>query len=43
MTRNKSLEVYYHDMHVGTLAEMPDKRVAFQYDSSWIQKGFGVF
>ncbi len=38
----KSLEVYYHNQHVGTLAEMPDKRIAFQYSSEWQKTGFPI-
>lgn len=41
MTENK-LDVYYHNRHVGTLAEMPDKRVAFQYAQSWLNEGFPI-
>ena len=40
MQANKTLDVYYHDMLVGVLAETPDKRVAFQYDSKWQKEGF---
>ena len=39
---NKTLEVYYHDMLVGTLAEASDKRIAFQYSESWIKNGFTI-
>lgn len=42
MTTNKKLEVYYHGKLVGTLAEMPDKRVAFQYASEWQKTGFSI-
>lgn len=42
MTTNKKLEVYYHGKQVGTLAEMPDKRVAFQYASEWQKTGFSI-
>lgn len=42
MSKNKTLDVYYKNMHVGTLAEMLDKRVAFQYDKEWIQTGFPI-
>ena len=38
----KSLEVYYHNDHVGTLAEMPDKRIAFQYSKEWVATGFSI-
>lgn len=39
---DKKLEVFYQQRHVGTLAQMPDKRVAFQYDNEWIEKGFSI-
>ena len=42
MPANKALDVYYHDHHVGTLAETPDKRIAFQYDSEWQKNGFSI-
>lgn len=42
MTTNKKLEVYYHGKLVGTLAEMSDKRVAFQYASEWQKTGFSI-
>ena len=39
---NRKLEVYYHGSLVGTLAEMPDKRIAFQYSDDWIKTGFSI-
>ncbi len=42
MIEGKKLEVYYKNIHVGTLAEMPDKRIAFQYDREWIRTGFSI-
>jgi serine/threonine-protein kinase HipA len=42
MQVNKKLDVYYHEQHVGTLAETPDKRIAFQYDSEWQKQGFSI-
>ena len=42
MSKSKTLDVYYKNMHVGTLAEMLDKRVAFQYYREWIQIGFPI-
>ena len=42
MSENKTLDVYYKNKHVGTLAEMVDKRVAFQYDREWIRTGFSI-
>lgn len=37
---NKKLDVYYHGSHVGTLAEMPNKKIAFQYSTEWQKTGF---
>ncbi len=31
MKTNKAIEVFYHDKHVGTLAETRDKKVALLY------------
>ncbi|MBQ6735685.1 MAG: type II toxin-antitoxin system HipA family toxin [Lachnospiraceae bacterium] len=42
MTENRTLNVIYHDRPVGRLAEMPDRRVAFQYDESWLGDGFSI-
>ena len=42
MSKDKTLDVYYKDRHVGTLAEMADKRIAFQYDREWIRSGFSI-
>ncbi|SEA55522.1 serine/threonine-protein kinase HipA [Pseudobutyrivibrio sp. ACV-2] len=42
MRVNKTLDVYYHGMQVGTLAETPDKRIAFQYSSEWQKNGFSI-
>ncbi|WP_081675804.1 type II toxin-antitoxin system HipA family toxin [Butyrivibrio sp. AC2005] len=42
MRTNKTLDVYYHGQHVGTLAETPDKRIAFQYSSEWQRNGFAI-
>ena len=42
MTDDKKLEVLYHGKKVGTLAEMPDKRIAFQYIDEWIKNGFSI-
>ena len=38
----KTLDVFYHGKVVGTLAEMPDKRIAFQYSDEWIRDGFAI-
>jgi serine/threonine-protein kinase HipA len=42
MMSNRKLEVYYHSKLVGTLAEMPDRRVAFQYSDAWVRTGFSI-
>ena len=42
MTESKMLEVLYHGRLVGKLAEMPDKRIAFQYDVNWLRTGFSI-
>lgn len=42
MTENRTLNVIYHDRPVGRLAEMPDRRIAFQYDESWLGDGFSI-
>ena len=42
MNKGKTLDVYYKNKHVGTLAEMLDKRIAFQYDREWIRTGFSI-
>ena len=39
---NKKLDVYYHGLHVGTLAEMPNKKIAFQYSTEWQRSGFSL-
>ena len=42
MSRDKMLKVYYNDKVIGTLAETSDKRVAFEYDDSWLDAGFTI-
>lgn len=42
MSKDKTLDVYYKNKLVGTLAEMIDKRIAFQYDREWIRTGFSI-
>ena len=42
MNKSKTLDVSYKSRHVGTLAEMLDKRIAFQYDREWIHTGFSI-
>ena len=42
MTKDNTLDVYYYGRHVGTLAQTPDRRVAFQYSTDWIKDGFSI-
>lgn len=42
MNKIKKLYVYYHDTLVGTLAKTEKNKIAFQYDSEWIKKGFSI-
>lgn len=39
---DKKLDVYYKGSQVGTLAMMPDKRIAFQYSGDWQKNGFSI-
>ncbi len=36
------LEVFYHDRHVGTLADDKNKLVAFSYSDEWLDSGFPI-
>ena len=38
----KKLIVKYNNRVVGTLAELEDLSIAFQYDEDWIKKGFSI-
>ena len=42
MMATKKLDVYYHNKHVGTLAERSDKLIAFQYSTDWQKNGFSI-
>lgn len=42
MNTIKSLNVYYNNTKVGTLAILKDNRVAFEYDDTWILNGFSI-
>lgn len=42
MMQGKTLDVFYHEKKVGTLAETPDRRVAFQYSADWLKNGFAI-
>ena len=38
----KSLQVFYNDQLVGTLALRRDNLCAFEYDAEWLQNGFSI-
>ena len=42
MDNYKYLKVFYNDILVGTLAKTPEKVVAFEYDSDWLNNGFSI-
>ena len=42
MKETKQLQVWYDEKRVGTLAITSDKRVAFEYDDTWIEEGFSI-
>ena len=42
MDNYKYLKVSYNDILVGTLAKTPDRVVAFEYDSDWLNNGFSI-
>ena len=42
MNKIKSLQVFYNETKVGTLALMKNNIVAFEYDSNWITNGFSI-
>ena len=42
MNKIKSLEVFYNEKKVGTLALMKNNIVAFEYDSNWITNAFSI-
>ena len=42
MRRDNSLQVYYNERLVGTLAITADRKVAFQYSKSWLEAGFSI-
>lgn len=42
MTGIKKLEVYYHGILVGYLAETRDHMIAFQYSDHWLGEGFSI-
>ena len=42
MDNYKYLKVFYNDILVGTLAKTPNRVVAFEYDSDWLNNGFSI-
>lgn len=42
MDKYKYLKVFYNDILVGTLAKTPERVVAFEYDSDWLNNGFSI-
>ena len=42
MKETRTLNVIYHGHTVGQLAEMTDRRIAFQYDNAWLKNGFSI-
>lgn len=42
MNKSKSLQVFYNEKKVGTLALIKNNIVAFEYDSNWITNGFSI-
>lgn len=42
MNNYNSLQVFYEDILVGTLAKTQDNLVAFEYDSDWLLNGFSI-
>ena len=42
MNKIKSLQVFYNEKKVGTVALMKNNIMAFEYDSNWITNGFSI-
>ena len=42
MDNYRYLKVFYNDILVGTLAKTPERVVAFEYDSDWLNNGFSI-
>ena len=42
MENYKYLKVFYNNKLVGTLAKTPDRLVAFEYDTDWLNNGFSI-
>ena len=42
MNKIKSLQVFFNEKKVGTLALMKNNIVAFEYDNEWVNNGFSI-
>ena len=42
MNKIKSLQVFYNEKKVGTLALMKNNIIAFEYDNEWLNNGFSI-
>ena len=42
MNKIKSLQIFYNDKKVGTLALTKNNIVAFEYDNEWLNNGFSI-
>lgn len=42
MSRNNMIQVWLGSKKVGTLAELKDFRIAFEYDKEWLESGFSI-
>lgn len=42
MKTNDTLNVFYDNRHVGTLALTSSHKVAFQYSEEWLRNGFSI-
>ena len=42
MNKIKSLQVFYNDKKVGTLALTKNNIIAFEYDNEWLNNGFSI-
>lgn len=42
MKKIKSINVYYQDRKVGTLARYKEQLAAFEYDGEWLKNGFSI-
>lgn len=40
MDRLNKLDVFYHDIHVGTMALYQNRLAAFEYSDDWMKDGY---